>query len=745
MTFANAPQSYFQASGLATRDGVRYWVQVTGGDPISSALVAGGWWGQDIQKLVGYYSAVPAGCAGCAPVTAWEPWNEANNTGWANPALYVSKVLEPFYTAVKAANPSATVIGGSSLGIPIGWWQGLVAAGGLSYMDVAGVHPYPGSNDGWEEDGIPGQLRALETVVAPKPLWVTEVGWWGNGPFNYLHQADVVARAMIWQKALGIPVWNYFYDEGNWGNWGVSFSLIQTSSGDDYAKPAALATMTEAARTAGRPFLSMPPTGTPSVYQADFGPRPGGTTDLAAIWSDGLSATSTVTATSPGGTAVPVTVTDQYGARQSATLTSGASYGLPVDGQVTYLTYPAGDRLSVGPTETYGPDLALASAGATATATSGNASAALVDPQAATGYGQGWSSAPGDTQPSLTVHLASPATIDRVVVDTQSLGSTAGGLRDYTVSVQSPGGSWSVVGTVTGEFYDHQELVSFPPVDAQAVRIDVAAVNYGGSNGGAIPTFWRTTLTESAFVHAVEVYAGTAGPAVVDGSRLAPLAGSGSPSAGSSGAPISGTSGASGTPSSGGTSGASGTPSSGGTSGASGTSPTTTTGGSTTIGSAPSGSGSTPPSGSGSTPPSGSGAGAPPTGGSATGTASAPGHHPLTASWGLHLTGTVTAKGATWLTDRSGQVFTLGRAAFEGQLRPGTPAPPIVGIAATPDGHGYWLVGANGAVHPFGNAHFYGSTARIHLPRPIVGIAATPDGHGYWLVGATGLVYRFGH
>ena len=26
---------------------------------------------------------------------------------------------------------------------------------------------------------------------------------------------------MIWQKVLGIPVWNYFFDEGSWGNDGV--------------------------------------------------------------------------------------------------------------------------------------------------------------------------------------------------------------------------------------------------------------------------------------------------------------------------------------------------------------------------------------------------------------------------------------------------------------------------------------------------------------------------------------------
>ena len=95
---------------------------------------------------------------------------------------------------------------------------------------------------------------------------------------------------------------------------------------------------------------------------------------------------------------------------------------------------------------------------------------------------------------------------------------------------------------------------------------------------------------------------------------------------------------------------------------------------------------------------------------------------------------------------------------------------PIVGMAATPDGHGYWLVASDGGIFTFGDATFYGSTgaiapqpadrrhgrdaerprllarrvrrrhlhlrrrrtstarpARIHLNQPIVGMAATPD------------------
>jgi hypothetical protein len=39
---------------------------------------------------------------------------------------------------------------------------------------------------------------------------------------------------------------------------------------------------------------------------------------------------------------------------------------------------------------------------------------------------------------------------------------------------------------------------------------------------------------------------------------------------------------------------------------------------------------------------------------------------------------------------------------------------------------------------------FHGSTGGIHLNQPIVGMAATPDGHGYWLVASDGGIFAFG-
>jgi hypothetical protein len=713
MTFASAPTDPYKAAALAAADGVTYWMQVSGGDPVSTALVDDGYWQGDVAALVAHYATVPAGCTPCAPVTDWEPWNESNNTGWPNAGTYVTKVLAPFFAAVKSVEPgsTSTVIGGSTLEPSVAWWQQLVAAGGLADLNVAAVHPYTGSNDSYEEDGMETQVRQLEAVLGSTPLWFTEVGWWSDGDYNFLGQADDVARSLLWQKALDIPVENYFYDEGSWGNDGVSFSLIQATDADDYVKPAALATMTTSGMLAGRPYVSMPATGIPQTYQADFGTTRGGSTDLAAVWTDGLATTATVTLTDPAGTTDPVTVTSEYGDATTVSAASGTTYSLPLSDQVTFLTYPATDTLAIGATEPYATNLAAASAGAAATATSGNASAAIdgFPP----GYGEGWASGAGDTTPGLTVTLAGASTLDRVIVDTQSVGSTAPGLRDYTLSADEPGTGWVTVATQTGQFRDHEALFAFAPLVATALRVSVTEVDYGGYYGGGIPPWWSTSTSADAFIHTVEAYSGSGGPSVVDGSGLPALLG------GSSG---------------------------GGTGGGTTTTtepPTTTT---------------TVPATTTTTEP-------------ATTTTTEPpvdlgdGYREVTSAAQVLAFGTDLSYGPAgaldlnkpvvgmaadpdgrgyWLVAADGGIFNFGDAGFFGSIGGLGLNAPIVGMAATPDGRGYWLVGGDGGIFAAGDAPYVGSTGAMTLNRPVVGMAATPDGKGYWLVASDGGIFAFG-
>ena len=100
-------------------------------------------------------------------------------------------------------------------------------------------------------------------------------------------------------------------------------------------------------------------------------------------------------------------------------------------------------------------------------------------------------------------------------------------------------------------------------------------------------------------------------------------------------------------------------------------------------------------------------------------------------------------KGGGWEASANGSVASFGGATSFGSLT-GHLNRPIVGMAATRDGHGYWLVASDGGIFAFGDAHFYGSTGSIHLNKPIVGMAATPDGHGYWLVASDGGIFTAG-
>ncbi|MHB1533145.1 MAG: NlpC/P60 family protein [Acidimicrobiales bacterium] len=72
----------------------------------------------------------------------------------------------------------------------------------------------------------------------------------------------------------------------------------------------------------------------------------------------------------------------------------------------------------------------------------------------------------------------------------------------------------------------------------------------------------------------------------------------------------------------------------------------------------------------------------------------------------------------------------------------GTLNAPVVGWTAAPSG-GVWEVATDG-IFTFGDAGFYGSTGNIRLNQPMVGMAATPDGHGYWLVASDGGIFTFG-
>jgi hypothetical protein len=97
-----------------------------------------------------------------------------------------------------------------------------------------------------------------------------------------------------------------------------------------------------------------------------------------------------------------------------------------------------------------------------------------------------------------------------------------------------------------------------------------------------------------------------------------------------------------------------------------------------------------------------------------------------------------------WLVASDGGIFSFGDAAFYGSEGGSHLNKPIAGMTASPTGHGYWLVASDGGIFSFGDAAFFGSEGGSHLNSPVVGMAASPAGHGYWFVAADGGIFSFG-
>lgn len=502
------------ASEEAQRTGVVLAVQVGSGGEAETAAVAAGTWEGWVREIV-------AGLRERAPLLhVWEPWNEPNNTGFADAAAYVEQVAEPFAAAVRAVDPGAVVVGGNTLGVVPDWWADLVAAGGCASLDVVAVHPYTGHNRSWEEEGFSAdgaEMDRLREAVAPcgdVPVWDTESGWWSDGVANFWAGGSDVVRKLLWYGTEDVPEWTVFFSEGGFGEEGNSWSLLQYGA---YVKPAG------AAFAATAPLLdrygapSLVATGTPGVLAARAQAADG--SGLLVVWGDDLS--TTVRLTAAGDAPVRAVQRDPYGAERELVVEPGGTGGtggtdVAVTGAPALLLLPAGAQVDVGPVEAFGPDL-LAGRPVTVTSTHDDAGPAEQITAGTFDVRDPWRSGrladdEVDARPTVMVETDGPQVIDRVAVATAGIRCCTAGLRDYTVSVRGTDGAWHEVARVEDQFWDRVALLRFDPVEATAVRVEVPttterdvpvlAVNYTGIVGGLHPDFVPLE-TESAWIVAV--------------------------------------------------------------------------------------------------------------------------------------------------------------------------------------------------------------------------------------------------
>jgi hypothetical protein len=128
-------------------------------------------------------------------VTAYEIWNEEDSSAWwagAPDAAGYTRLLQSAYTAVKSADPSATVVLGGLTGNDYNFLEGVYQAGGKGYFDAVGVHTDTACNvnspytflrnpDGrLEPDSFLAYREVHATELAngdDKPIWMTEMSW----------------------------------------------------------------------------------------------------------------------------------------------------------------------------------------------------------------------------------------------------------------------------------------------------------------------------------------------------------------------------------------------------------------------------------------------------------------------------------------------------------------------------------------------------------------------------------------
>jgi hypothetical protein len=130
-------------------------------------------------------------------VAAWEIWNEEDDSSWwaggPDPGAYVS-MLKAAYTAIKAADPNATVVIGGLTGNDYEFLQQLYEHGAKGHFDAAAVHtdtacnnvsPYEALHNGPNDPRINrwaflGYRTMHEVMLAHgdnSPIWMTELGW----------------------------------------------------------------------------------------------------------------------------------------------------------------------------------------------------------------------------------------------------------------------------------------------------------------------------------------------------------------------------------------------------------------------------------------------------------------------------------------------------------------------------------------------------------------------------------------
>jgi hypothetical protein len=271
-------------------------------------------------------------------IKAVEIWNEYNGTFCKGPAAQDRAgtyllMLRTAYAAIKRERPDVIVVGGATSGIPMPYWEELLAGGGLAFMDVLSVHPYRYDSP---PEGLETDLAAFQDLVKkynggrPKPVWVTEIGW-GTKPSTAVGDLaiDDEAQARFLVRAYALLLSSdvqriYWYLLRDYQQFNMG--LIRDDAGHS-PKPAYVAMSTMIQQLRGANFVTREKT-PDDIYSLVFA-RPSGE-EVRVLWAlrrVAIAASGATKAVDINGR--PVEFTGQLHIDDSPVFVTGPLQGLP--------------------------------------------------------------------------------------------------------------------------------------------------------------------------------------------------------------------------------------------------------------------------------------------------------------------------------------------------------------------------------------------------------------------------------
>ena len=145
----------------------------------------------------------------------WEIWNEPNGDGTFlnGSAEELADLHKAAFLAVRRVDPKLKTIGASLCSIDPEYMDRLYEAGAVEYMDVIAFHNYH-----WDyppDSGILDHLRTLiswrDKFAPDRPLWDDEWGPWAKQREEPARYAQLTARQLILDRAMGIQQSRYLY------------------------------------------------------------------------------------------------------------------------------------------------------------------------------------------------------------------------------------------------------------------------------------------------------------------------------------------------------------------------------------------------------------------------------------------------------------------------------------------------------------------------------------------------------